>query len=231
MPRSPTTFYHLRPKLEEILDDAAPSPYTLSTFMDFLSHNHCLETLEFILGVRRYRKTYLLQQNFCDPAWRDARRKDMMVQWQHLMTTYITPSAPREINISPAVLTELLDFTNPESPPPPELLERPVRSMHQLIEDSVLAPFFEECSRKYRTVSLSAPSLVSTRSISPRENLDNCETKACPSAYSTDYKIGEKPRGMDGDDLLIRSKTRTKTNLRHQFGKKGKLEYRTLGWI
>jgi len=195
MPRSPTRFCHLRPKLWEILDDAAPFPYTLSTFMDYLSHNHCLETLEFILEVRRYRKTYsLLQQSFGDSASRNAWKTHMMVQWQHLMTTYIMPSAPREINISPAVRAELLDSTNIQSPPSPDFLEAPVQSMHQLINDSVLAQFFEECSRKHRTISLSAPSLVSTWSISPRESSDNSETKACPSLNSTDYKIGKKRR-------------------------------------
>lgn len=174
MPRLPTKF-HLRPKLEEILDDAAPSPYTLSAFMDFLSHNHCSETVEFILAVRRYRNSYtLLQQSFWNTASRNAKREDIIVQWQQLMTTYITPSAPREINISPAVRAELLGSTNHELPPSPDLLEAAVQNMHQLINDSVLAAFFEECSRKYRTISPSAPSLVSSWSTSPEENSDEC---------------------------------------------------------
>lgn len=118
----------------------------------------------------------------------------MTVQWQHLMTTYITPSAPREINIPPAVRAELLEFANIQSPPSPDLLEAPVQSMHQLINDSVLAPFLNECSRKHRTTSLSAPSLVSTLSISPTENFDNRKTKRCPSA---DNKLGKKLRGAN----------------------------------
>ena len=52
------TLYHLRPKLDEILNDTAPVPYTLGTFIAFLAQNHCLEVLEFILEAKRYRKTY-----------------------------------------------------------------------------------------------------------------------------------------------------------------------------
>jgi hypothetical protein len=190
MPSSPTNFYYLRPKLEEILDDAAPFPYTLRAFMDFLSHNHCLETVEYIMEVKRYRKTYnMVQQILGDSASGNAWRTHMMVQWQHLMTTYIIPAAPREINISPAILAELLDFANVLPPPPPDLLEASVQSMHQLINDSVLEPFFKELSRERRTLSLSKPSLFSAWIIWPIENFKNRKTKRS----STKNKLGKSP--------------------------------------
>jgi hypothetical protein len=140
-----------------------------------------LETLQFILKAKRYWKTYsLLQQSFPDSASRNVWRTHMMVQWQHLMTTHITPSAPREINISPAIHAELLDFANVLSPPSPDLLEAPVQSMHYLINASILEPFCKECSRKRRMISLSTPLLVSAWSISPTENFDGCMTKRWP---------------------------------------------------
>lgn len=107
-------------RIKEILEDAASLPYTLSTFSDFLYRQHCLQTLEFILEVRRYQKAYnLLQLDFHDSTTNDKWNTHMMVQWQHLMTTYIAYSAPYEINILPKVREELLKFANNPSPPPP----------------------------------------------------------------------------------------------------------------
>lgn len=155
----PTQFYQLRPKLEEILEDEAPFPYTLSAFLEFLCRNHCLESLEFILEAERYRKIYSRRQDFRESATGSARNRDMMRVWEHIMTTYVARSAPHEINIPCEDRAEMLEFANARRPPPPDVLEAPIHSVHGLINDSILIPFFDECSRNHCTVSLSAPSV------------------------------------------------------------------------
>jgi hypothetical protein len=37
-----------------MLANAAPSPWTLGAFMQYLSENHCLEVLEFTTDASRY---------------------------------------------------------------------------------------------------------------------------------------------------------------------------------
>lgn len=182
MPHSPTKIHYWRPKLEEILEDAAPLPYTLSAFMDFLCRKHCLEILEFILEVRRYRKAHsLLQHGFGDSTTNNAWNTQMMMQWQHLMATYIVPSAPCEINVPPKVREELLEFANNSSPPPPDVLEAPIQNMHALINDSILMPFLKDCSRKPSVVSFPAPAFTNTWSIPSSGAINDCVIKNCPS--------------------------------------------------
>ncbi|KAK6376083.1 hypothetical protein LTS17_007334 [Exophiala oligosperma] len=43
-----------RPTLEDVLNNTAPSPYTLAAFTAFLSQQHCLETLEFTTEAKKY---------------------------------------------------------------------------------------------------------------------------------------------------------------------------------
>lgn len=180
MPYSLNKFHHRRPKLEEILEDAAPLPYTLSAFMDFLCRQHCLETLEFILEVKRYRKAYdLLQQDFCGSTTNHTWNKHMMVQWEHLMTTYIVPSSPCEINLPPGVRERLLEFANNPSPPPPDVLEAADQHMYALINDSILMLFFKDCARKNSADSQdSSLSQKSEQHLGKRNRLYNFSTLA-----------------------------------------------------
>lgn len=141
------------PTLDDILDDHAPYPYTLSAFMGFLSDNHCLEILEFIFETRRYRRNYHAQ------SLDDTQRQALHRQWLRLLQTHIVPEAPREINITDAVREKLLDSVsglNSQTQetgeddgmlcPDPGHLDPAEKQMHELLHDSILLCFVKSCS-------------------------------------------------------------------------------------
>lgn len=191
MSHLPNKSHLLWPKVEEIIEDTAPFPYTLGAFMDFLCRNHCIETLEFILEARRYRKTFSLLRHSCgDSPIANAWKDQMILQWQRLMTVYIAPSAPSEINLSPAVRAKSLEATSVQSPPSPDLLEPAIQSMFRLINDSVLTPFSKECTEKPHLLSLSAPSLpIAGQNPTTPVDSDRWTTRSCPSSEGATYRI------------------------------------------
>ncbi|KAL1971536.1 hypothetical protein VTN31DRAFT_2157 [Thermomyces dupontii] len=135
-----------RPTLDEVLNNTAPFPYTLGAFMAYLSQNHCLETLEFTLEAKRYGESYRsLLVSSSGPAALAADRpevRDLWKHWQRLMSAYIVPGAPREINLPSEVRDALLAERGPPAPPPsPETLDPAVRRMHDLMEESIFIPF------------------------------------------------------------------------------------------
>ncbi|EED23815.1 regulator of G protein signaling domain protein RgsD [Talaromyces stipitatus ATCC 10500] len=138
------SFPPARPTLDEVLSNTAPYPYTLSAFMAYLSQNHCLETLEFTMEAKRYRDSYrsvarMLGQSMV-PA--DAPQTQQLITlWRRLISAYIAPGAPREINLSSAARDPLLANANPMMAPPPELLDPAVRIMHDLMEESIFIHF------------------------------------------------------------------------------------------
>ncbi|CAL5867673.1 uncharacterized protein PFLUO_LOCUS1892 [Penicillium psychrofluorescens] len=137
-------FGPMRPTLKEILANTAPPPYTLSAFMAYLSQNHCLETLEFTLEAKRYRETYynsLGQRGQVVLAPNSPEGQHLRMLWQRLLTAYIFPGAPREINLSSEVRDALLRHINISSPPPPETLDSAVKRIHDLMEESIFLPF------------------------------------------------------------------------------------------
>jgi hypothetical protein len=53
-----TRFSQALPTLEEVLNQTAPHPVSLLSFIEFLSQNDQLRRLEFSLEARRYRGSY-----------------------------------------------------------------------------------------------------------------------------------------------------------------------------
>lgn len=134
----------VRPTLDEVLSNTAPYPYTLSAFMAYLSQNHCLETLEFTMEANRYRDTYqsvanMLGQSIVPPDAPQTQQLTML--WRRLITAYVAPGAPREINLSSAVRDPLLANTHSVMAPHPELLDPAVRIMRDLMEESIFIHF------------------------------------------------------------------------------------------
>ncbi|KAJ5408374.1 hypothetical protein N7509_002257 [Penicillium cosmopolitanum] len=134
----------MRPTLNDVLANTAPPPYTLSAFMAYLSQNHCLETLEFTLEAQRYRDTYLslaerLGQSTLTTDTPESQHLRML--WQRLLTAYIFPGAPREINLSSEVRDGLLRHRDVALPPVPETLDSAVKRIHDLMEESIFLPF------------------------------------------------------------------------------------------
>lgn len=136
--------FSMRPTLDEVLANVAPPPYTLSAFMAYLSQNHCLETLEFTMEANRYRESYYALIDRLGPnalAADSPESQHMRMLWQRLLTAYIFPGSPREINLSSEVRDALLQYTNVTAPPLPETLDSAVKRIHDLMEESIFLPF------------------------------------------------------------------------------------------
>ena len=143
-----SSFYHIRPKLDDLLDDKAPYPYTLSALIAFLSKSHCLEILEFVLEARRYRGSF---QRVGDHK----SRRTLHLQWQRILQMYIVSGAQREINISDGirdnlVATESKKKKQEDFPPDPALLDPALQEMRDLLHDSLLLPFLRSCVNQER---------------------------------------------------------------------------------
>ncbi|KAF4252499.1 hypothetical protein KXW98_004521 [Aspergillus fumigatus] len=156
----PGSFCPMRPTLDEVLANTAPAPYTLSAFMAYLSQNHCLETLEFTLEAKRYRETYhsLTHQLRESPIVTDCpESQHLRMLWQRLLTAYILPGAPREINVCSEVREEIVQHANSHIPPPPETLDAAVKLVHDLMEESIFLPFLNAHATSAHVVPLSEP--------------------------------------------------------------------------
>ncbi|KAI0402985.1 regulator of G protein signaling superfamily [Xylaria palmicola] len=139
IPRTGSPFLN-PPTLDDILSNTAPQPWTLTAFMAYLSQNHCLETLEFIMDAARYRATYsqILQGQVY------LGMDHVCELWEKLIRAYILPGAPREVNIPAPVRDRLLGLLYTTSTPPnPIELDEASGIVRELMNDSVLVPFLE----------------------------------------------------------------------------------------
>lgn len=138
-----------RPTLAEVLSNEAPAPYTLSAFMAYLSQNHCLETLEFTMDAKRYRKHFESMSSSAAGGSPITPTSDscqyVRMLWQRLMDAYIQQNGPREVNVPCGVREQLLSLPNTYYPPPPETLDSAVNIVHELMEESILLPFLNSC--------------------------------------------------------------------------------------
>ncbi|KAJ6133151.1 hypothetical protein N7471_008366 [Penicillium samsonianum] len=132
------------PTLNEVLSNTTPPPYTLSAFMTYLSENHCRETLQFIMAAKHYCDTY---NSFVDEAGESIITADssaamhLRILYQLLLTTYIMPGAPREVNLSVNVRSSLLQHKDVSTPPLPEALDPGIKSIRDLMENSIFLLF------------------------------------------------------------------------------------------
>ncbi|KAI0484000.1 hypothetical protein GGR56DRAFT_662381 [Xylariaceae sp. FL0804] len=139
IPRTASPFLNT-PTLADILSDTAPQPWTRSAFMAFLSQNHCLETLEFVLDAERYSTVYAQ----CSQGALYASAENVCEQWRKIIEAYIIPSAPREVNLPARVRDRLLSLTYSATYPiHPIELDEAVNIVRELMNDSVLVPFLE----------------------------------------------------------------------------------------
>ncbi|KAH8810579.1 RGS domain-containing protein, partial [Xylogone sp. PMI_703] len=157
IPRSPSR--PQRPTLREVLADESSSPWTLSAFTQFLSQNHCLETLEFTMDASRYSKHYQAMVDrdpttLLSPETPDCAYVRML--WQKLLDVYIAQNSPREVNLPSQVRDELVSLPNNFIPPHPSHLEQALKIIYGLMDESVLVPFINSV----------APSHVASKSYS-----------------------------------------------------------------
>lgn len=66
--------------------------------------------------------------------------------WQRLLTAYVLPGAPREVNLSGEVRNNLLQYASVSFPPAPETLDPAVKLIHELMEESIFIPFLNSCA-------------------------------------------------------------------------------------
>lgn len=131
------------PSLGEILSNTAPPPWTLSAFTAYLSQNHCLETLEFLMEAERYRKAHESQSNI-QGGDLHIEDEDVCALWHKLMQTYIMPYSPREVNLPAPVRDRLLELDcSAANLPQPSELNEAVIIVHELMSDSLLFPFLQ----------------------------------------------------------------------------------------
>jgi len=132
--------------------------------MAYLSHNHCLETLEFTMDASRYRKHYnKLANRAPDGSIQSDSDETIYVKmlWQRLLEAYIVPNGAREVNLPSDVRDPLLALCNSSLPPHPSALEPAVTSVHKLMEESVLVPFINSL---YPSTISSSPEFLSNHS-------------------------------------------------------------------
>lgn len=84
------THFGKYPTLDDILSDKAPHPYSFSSFVGFLSQNHCLETVEFTMDVARYAEKY---------ASGKSSRAELNKMWRRIVDAYIRVDGPKELNL------------------------------------------------------------------------------------------------------------------------------------
>jgi hypothetical protein len=133
-----------RPTLDDVLNNRAPQPYTLSAFMAYLSQQHCLETLAFTLDAKKYREKYDTAAAHLAGIplnYESDEGDELQREWARILNIYIKPGAPQEINLPSEERDDLLHWPYGVKPPPPEALEPSVKRMHDLMSDSIFIPF------------------------------------------------------------------------------------------
>ncbi|KAJ5201448.1 uncharacterized protein N7498_006111 [Penicillium cinerascens] len=128
--------------LENILSNHSPTPYTFNAFLDFLIHNHCVETLDFISEANAYPTIY--NTYWSSPEHSVIVRDPTLVgtQWEDLMKTYIMPGSPSEINLPAYIREELLAILDVTvSPPSPEQLDSAINHAYEILIEDALIPF------------------------------------------------------------------------------------------
>lgn len=132
------------PNFNQILSGNTSEPYTLESFVEYLSQNHCIEILDFLSDSKTYIEAYRASApDICATKMTSDSRR-LGKQWKSLMSTYIMRAAPDELNLPEHIRAPLLDRTNVMIlPPNPATLEPAIRYAHELLTESALLPFVQ----------------------------------------------------------------------------------------
>jgi Regulator of G protein signaling domain len=166
-----------RPTLEDVLNNTAPSPYTLSAYTAFLSQQHCLETLEFVTESRKYSAKYeeaAAQLKESKVTTESDQGFDLMMDWTRLLDVYVKPGAPREINLPAEERDDLIACSYEPTLPPPEALDPSVKRMYDLMSDSIFIPFCNSLKAPSHAQTYTAISELSSRmDMEPSKTFDD----------------------------------------------------------
>ncbi|RKK11284.1 hypothetical protein BFJ66_g16600 [Fusarium oxysporum f. sp. cepae] len=131
--------------LPEVISNLALDASRLNDFTAYLSKNHCLETFQFIQDASRYRAYYAEIVEDKEIPWEYLRRHYYYLQelWEDILGTYILPNGHREVNLPSEIRTRLLGLRSSALPPHPSGLDDAVKTVLELMEDSILPGFME----------------------------------------------------------------------------------------
>ncbi|EGU72892.1 hypothetical protein FOPG_19138 [Fusarium oxysporum f. sp. conglutinans race 2 54008] len=131
--------------LPEVISNLALDASRLNDFTAYLSKNHCLETFQFIQDASRYRAYYAEIVEDKEIPWEYLRRHYDYLQelWEDILGTYILPNGHREVNLPSEIRTRLLGLRSSALPPHPSGLDDAVKTVLELMEDSILPGFME----------------------------------------------------------------------------------------
>lgn len=157
--------------LENILSNDSPTPYTFKAFLDFLTRNHCTETLDFISEAKAYPTIY--NTHWASPENSVIVQDPTLVgtQWVALMETYILPGSPSEINLPAYIREQLLGILNVTvSPPSPEQLNSALNHAYEILTEDALIPFIRSFQLSDNRSIASGPFPTSTLYYSNRRS-------------------------------------------------------------
>ncbi|KAK9359450.1 RGS domain-containing protein [Lipomyces starkeyi] len=138
------------PTLDEVLSNDAVSPFSLTEFIAYLAQNHCLETLEFTMDVKRYTEVYETALTTTMPPHTARitlghRSYDhLMLLWHRITDSYIRPDSSRELNLPANVRDDLLSLARVNVPPEPEKFMRAILAVKDLMNASVFIRFLND---------------------------------------------------------------------------------------
>lgn len=127
------------PSLEDILDNAAAYPYNLTSFIGFLSQNHCLETVEFTMDVAKYSGAYEAK-SYPAPV--------LTMMWNRIVDTYVRAGGPKELNLPGEVKANLVSVEVKEhAPPPPHHFAVATVLVKEMMKDNAYMAFISSVKR------------------------------------------------------------------------------------
>lgn len=101
------------------------------------------------MDAGRYRKHFNSIPGSDAPPIPDSERCDYVrMLWRRLLDAYIVPNGPREVNLPCAIRNHILSIPNHRTPPPPESLDSAVNIVYELMQESVLMPFINDCQQQ-----------------------------------------------------------------------------------
>jgi hypothetical protein len=196
-----------RPTLQEVLSNTAPPPWTLSAFTQYLSQNHCLETLEFTMDANRYTRHYheMTEKDARTPlSPRAPEAVYVRMLWQKLLDAYIAPNGPREVNLPSAVRDRLLSLPCVAAPPDPNELLPAVGIVFELMDESVLVPFLNSVAPSRGPESFTSP-WTSNESMSDPTMTGSLDERSLSPAKSRSQRDGSSPSSGSGMDFMSQS--------------------------
>ncbi|KAH8772167.1 hypothetical protein BGZ57DRAFT_764418 [Hyaloscypha finlandica] len=204
-----------RPTLQEVLSNTAPPPWTISAFTAYLSQNHCLETLEFTIEANRYTKQYrdMVQKDPITPlSPQTPDFGNVRNLWQKLLDNYVTPNAPREVNLPSDIRDHLLSLPCADLPPDPIALEPAVKIVYELMDESVLVPFLNSVAPSRGTETVSSP-WTSNESMPDTYLSGSLDERSMSPAKLRRQRDGSPPSSGTGVDALSQSYSGPSTRL------------------